>query len=232
MNASEPERYTESLLKGMTAGERRAVERYWDGATGIQDCFDLIEDHATQFTGTDNPSISQRIWFFKGLRAQLWTWREHLSDLKGEFWGESKTDNFTLFIQGEISAFEHAAWYFAQHALAELTGAPIIRRLESTPSSQPLPKILQDDDKPIRRFMQLDAWANYPRGDCFMVPDDDGDVLMGGSVREPQRSGTTVRIHIAAEADRQDVIRILRKQLAWYERGDIERDLLDDEPPF
>lgn len=86
--------------------------------------------------------------------------------------------------------------------------------------------------KPLRDFLQLDGWANYPAGDSVMVPDGDGDVLMGGFRREPQRSGTTVRIHVAADAEREDVLRVLRKQIEIYERGDFERALLDDEPPF
>jgi hypothetical protein len=73
-------------------------------------------------------------------------------------------------------------------------------------------------DKPMRDFYQVDGWANV-EGDYIMVPDDDGDVLMSGRKLEPQNSGTTVRIWIAAEADRADVLRILRKQLAWVESG-------------
>ena len=53
--------------------------------------------------------------------------------------------------------------------------------------------------------------------DDIMVPDDDGDVVMSGRTREPQRSGTTVRILVAAEAEHDDVVRVLRKQLEWLE---------------
>jgi hypothetical protein len=54
-----------------------------------------------------------------------------------------------------------------------------------------------------------------------MHPDDDGDVLIAGPTREPQRSATTVRIWIAFDAERDDVLRILRKQLEWIEHGGI-----------
>jgi hypothetical protein len=72
--------------------------------------------------------------------------------------------------------------------------------------------------KPLRDFIQLDGWANEEPGDPFMVPDSDGDVTMCCRTREPQRSGTTVRIYIAADAERDEVLRIIRKQLAWFER--------------
>ncbi|MGD9619819.1 MAG: hypothetical protein AB7G47_04640 [Mycolicibacterium sp.] len=102
-------------------------------------------------------------------------------------------------------------------------------------TSQPLPTILRgDDDKPIRDFLQLDGWANREPGDAVMVPDDDGDVLMGGFRQEPQRSGTTVRIWVAEGAERDDVVRIIHKQLAWYEErwaGPVA-ERADDEPPF
>ena len=85
--------------------------------------------------------------------------------------------------------------------------------------------------KPLRDFVQVDGWANYGPGDSVMVPDDDGDVLMGGWTREPQRSGTTVRIYIAAEAQLDDVLRIIGMQLAWLERGGLSLGV-SHEPPF
>jgi hypothetical protein len=82
--------------------------------------------------------------------------------------------------------------------------------------------------KPLREFVQLDGWANFPPGDSVMVPDDDGDVLMGGRNREPQRSGTTVRMHIAADAQLDDVLRIIRKQLEWLEHAGLSIGKCDD----
>jgi hypothetical protein len=74
------------------------------------------------------------------------------------------------------------------------------------------------DQKPLRDFIQIDGWAVMGHlVDYMMVPDDDGDVLMICRQWEPQRSGTTVRIHIDATAERDDVLRIIRKQLAWFE---------------
>lgn len=89
------------------------------------------------------------------------------------------------------------------------------------------------DPKPLRDFIQVDGWANHPRGDSVMVPDDDGDVLMSGRNRERQRSGTTVRIQIAANAERDDVLRIIRKQLAWIEGQLLNHgSTVNDELPF
>ena len=50
--------------------------------------------------------------------------------------------------------------------------------------------------KPLRDFLQVDGWSDaaHERCDSVMHCDDDGDVLMGGRDRHPQRSGTTVRI--------------------------------------
>jgi hypothetical protein len=77
---------------------------------------------------------------------------------------------------------------------------------------------VDDGLKPMRDFVQMDGWANMP-GDGIMTSDDDDDALTCLRTREPQRSGTTVRILIAADAKRDDVVRIIRKQLAWFERG-------------
>jgi hypothetical protein len=78
-----------------------------------------------------------------------------------------------------------------------------------------------DCHKPVRDFIQIDGYANEPGGDSIMVPDIDGDVLTAGACRELQSSATTVRICIASGADRADVVRIIRKQLAWIEREDL-----------
>ena len=53
-----------------------------------------------------------------------------LCDLRGEFWGDgSRSNAFDLYVEQESYIYEHDVWYFAQHALAEMTGAPVIRRL-------------------------------------------------------------------------------------------------------
>jgi hypothetical protein len=87
-----------------------------------------------------------------------------------------------------------------------------------------------DPPKPLREFIQVDGWANYPPGDSVMVPDGDGDVLMGGRTREPQRSGTTVRIHIAADAQLDDALRIIRKQIEWLELKGLSIGVSHDDP--
>ena len=129
MSTAPTESYLDSVIKRMNAAERHAVQEYCDRTKGIPDCFDLIDEPETQFTGMDNPSIGDRIEFLKGFRGLLADWREHLADLRDACWGECKTEDFTLYVQLESSSYEKAAWYFGQHALAELTGAPIIRRL-------------------------------------------------------------------------------------------------------
>jgi hypothetical protein len=75
----------------------------------------------------------------------------------------------------------------------------------------------ESQKKPLRDFVQIDGWANMEPGDDIMVPDDDGDVLTSSRQWEPQNSGSTVRIYIDATAKRDDVLRIIRKQLAWFE---------------
>jgi len=74
-------------------------------------------------------------------------------------------------------------------------------------------------DRPMREFVQLDAWANGTYGSDFVMrPDVDGDCLIFGETREPQRSGTTVRVLIAKGANRNAVKRILEKQLLGLDR--------------
>jgi len=80
-----------------------------------------------------------------------------------------------------------------------------------------------DDPKPIRKFFQLDAWAGEDAagvaGNVFTL-DGDGDLTLAGIVNDPHRSGTTVRVMVADQAAPADVIRVLRKLLAWVERDD------------
>ena len=86
----------------------------------------------------------------------------------------------------------------------------------NTPNPENLAFAADVLNKPIRNFIQLDGFANQ-HGDCYS--DDDGDGIFGGGItREPQTSGTTVRILIAADADQDDVVRIIRKHLNWIER--------------
>ena len=73
--------------------------------------------------------------------------------------------------------------------------------------------------KPMRDFIQLDGFI--APGDS--TSDVDGDGIFGGRTREPQHSGATVLVFVADDANHDDVVRILRKQLDW-----IERDGFDD----
>jgi hypothetical protein len=81
--------------------------------------------------------------------------------------------------------------------------------------------------KPLRDFIQLDAWADPEHMICdpdsLMGCGDDGDIITGSAaIREPQNSGTTVRIYIAAGTDRATAARLIRKQLEWLDRGVLE----------
>jgi hypothetical protein len=79
---------------------------------------------------------------------------------------------------------------------------------------------------PMRDFIQFDGWANHgppnDHSDVAFRTDDDGDVCLAGKRRDPQRSGTTIRIQIADGADPADVLRVLRKLVDWIERNDAE----------
>lgn len=86
--------------------------------------------------------------------------------------------------------------------------------------------------KPVRRFLQLDGWADFGPGDYVMKPDDDGDVRMAGMVKDRQISGTTVRIWVDPEADPAAVLRVLEKQVEWYREGHEGLLHMDDTPPF
>jgi hypothetical protein len=87
-----------------------------------------------------------------------------------------------------------------------------------------------DPPKPLRDFVQLDGWADgtHKMCDSIMRCDDDGDILMGGTTREPQQSGTTVRVYIEAGARLDDVLRIIRKQLEWLERDGLSIGMAEE----
>ncbi len=85
--------------------------------------------------------------------------------------------------------------------------------------------------KPIRDFIQFDGFAGA-QGDCYS--DEDGDGMFSGLTREPQLSGTTVRILVAADANHDDVVRILRKYLECIKRNGLSHwtKETDSECPF
>jgi hypothetical protein len=75
-------------------------------------------------------------------------------------------------------------------------------------------------EKDPKQFFQIDGVADMPPGDIVSV-DDDGDAITGGLTHELMGCGH-VRVLIPIEAKKADAIRLLRKALAWIERGALE----------
>jgi len=72
--------------------------------------------------------------------------------------------------------------------------------------------------KPMRTMIQFDVFAGQ-HGDCYS--DGDGDGVFSGLTREPQLSGSDVRVLIQVGANPADVVRGLKKVLAWIERDGL-----------
>lgn len=126
----------------------------------------------------------------------------------------------------QIRGDDAAAWAYNISEMLDMGATPL--RVAPSPEGLGYDSYGKLVFKPVRQFFQVDGWANVEPGDCVMVPDSDGDVLMGGRTKEPQRSETTVRILIAADAKRDDVLRIIRKQLQWCERDNGILDRSND----
>jgi hypothetical protein len=116
-----------------------------------------------------------------------------------------------VFTNGDPAAFTQVLKHILADELADTS------RGNTGMNTQPHQCKCDRCDRPLRDFIQVDGWANMKPGDSMMVPDSDGDVVMSGRTREPQRSGTTVRILVAADAEHADVLRVIRKQLDWME---------------
>jgi len=90
-------------------------------------------------------------------------------------------------------------------------GSKYMETLGDEEQKQSCLKHYAEVDKPAA-FGQLDGFAGYEDSDDYiMVPDNDGDVVYGGSTHELMRSGTTVRLLIAKDADPWDVLRLIDK---------------------
>lgn len=127
------ESFAESLMKGMYDYELQAVNEYLERVLGIEDCFDLIADGDAPDCGAIYPRVDDRIRLYKGWHRLLCVWREALEDLRSvtASWDRPSSAELEMFVSCcEGEKYDHAAWYVAQHALAELTGSPIIRRRE------------------------------------------------------------------------------------------------------
>lgn len=83
-------------------------------------------------------------------------------------------------------------------------------------------------DYPMRRLVQHDAWVNASPHDDVLPADADGDAMCWGPTCEPQRTETTVRVYAAADANRKDVVRLLRKIAARVEKEPTEASQTDE----
>lgn len=81
-------------------------------------------------------------------------------------------------------------------------------------------RLLEDaQGKPVRMFVQLDAFTNVKRDDCIH-PDEEGDCLMLSAVAE-LRQTDCIRLQFTPETPVTDVTRALRKMLTWLESPDL-----------
>ena len=68
----------------------------------------------------------------------------------------------------------------------------------------------QGEPYPMTPLIQYDSWTDYI-DDGIFSGDDDGDAFAYGGTWEPQPSGTAVRVHINADTDPADAVRLLHK---------------------
>ena len=68
-------------------------------------------------------------------------------------------------------------------------------------------------EKPIRCFRQYDGLDAD-----MMGGDEDGDWLCSTIAFDPQRTGAAVRVRVLADADKETVLRRLKKIIDWIEK--------------
>ena len=68
-------------------------------------------------------------------------------------------------------------------------------------------------------FYQFDGWADEPPGDSFMIPDEEGDVVMATETQELMSSCPNVRVLVLPGTDGEQASRLLKKIAGWIERG-------------
>jgi len=90
---------------------------------------------------------------------------------------------------------------------------PMTNWLSGTKLEARLSLLRSAADKPVCRVLQLDGFTGISRHDDVMHPDADGDAIMFGMVDELRRSGPElpVRVHVHADADAADVLRVFDK---------------------
>ena len=92
---------------------------------------------------------------------------------------------------------------------------------EEEPSKQKLKEQLLEKyaQKEPNRFYQFDGWADQPPGDSFMIPDEEGDVMMATETEELMITCPDVRVLVLPGTDGEQASRLLKKIAGWIERG-------------
>ena len=120
--------------------------------------------------------------------------------------------------EDEWKALE-AGWkaYWVNHVDKQLCPECLKRRQE-----QKAELVADAARKPVRDFLQVDGWflGGPNGGDDVMQPDEDGDCLMAGGTRDLRNSDSdlAVRVQIVAGADRDVVLRVLKKLRRWLKK--------------
>jgi hypothetical protein len=84
------------------------------------------------------------------------------------------------------------------------------------PPSSKLDLLRESARKPVRRLVQVDCWR--AEGPGPVTPDDDGHVIMSGETFELRNTDFPLRVQIQPDADRDEVIALLRKVTAYLKR--------------
>lgn len=73
--------------------------------------------------------------------------------------------------------------------------------------------------KPVRCFLQVDAWEDNQGGDSVVHPDEEGHVLTSGMRYELRKTDYPMRVQIYEGSDKEAVLTLLNKAHTWLERG-------------
>jgi hypothetical protein len=73
--------------------------------------------------------------------------------------------------------------------------------------------------RPVTHYQQFDAFLGVEPGDPVVVPDEDGDALMGGQTYELMRWTNGPRVLVPDVYEPADIARALRKIADWVEEG-------------
>ena len=78
-------------------------------------------------------------------------------------------------------------------------------------------------------YQQFDAFLNVEPGDDIIVPDRDGDCIMGTISQELWHDDKSVRVHILNGTDRVDAVRALKKIVRCIEQQTLRQIDCEDE---